>query len=149
MNAFEGRLVVPFEELRMTDVEIVGGKNASLGEMISQLAQTGVKVPGGFATTAQAFRDFLTHNRLTERINERLARLNTDNEEMDLLVKTLQEETDKLSFNFLIPFDFYRVSQFDLEKHIVRVSCPMVYNQLFAFAIIKKEFDYPKSMLIY
>ena len=78
MNAFEGRLVVPFEELRMTDVEIVGGKNASLGEMISQLAQTGVKVPGGFATTAQAFRDFLTHNRLTERINERLARLNTD-----------------------------------------------------------------------
>ena len=71
------------------------------------------------------------------------------NEEMDLLVKTLQEETDKLSFDFLIPFDFYRVSQFDLEKHIVRVSCPMVYNQLFAFAIIKKEFDYPKSMLIY
>ena len=67
MNAFAGRLVVPFEELRMSDVDIVGGKNASLGEMISQLAATGVKVPGGFATTAEAFRDFLTHNRLTER----------------------------------------------------------------------------------
>ncbi|MDO4683575.1 MAG: phosphoenolpyruvate synthase [Lautropia sp.] len=78
MNTFEGRLVIPFEALRMTDVEVVGGKNASLGEMISQLAQTGVKVPGGFATTAEAFRLFLTHNRLTERINERLATLNTD-----------------------------------------------------------------------
>ena len=78
MNAFAGRLVVPFEELRMSDVDIVGGKNASLGEMISQLAATGVKVPGGFATTAEAFRDFLTHNCLTERINARLASLNTD-----------------------------------------------------------------------
>ena len=69
----------PFEELRMSDVDIVGGKNASLGEMISQLAATGVKVPGGFATTAEAFRDFLTHNRLTERhSNARLASLNTD-----------------------------------------------------------------------
>jgi pyruvate,water dikinase len=45
------RLVVPFEELRMTDVEEVGGKNASLGEMISQLAAAGIRVPGGFATT--------------------------------------------------------------------------------------------------
>jgi pyruvate,water dikinase len=78
MSTLEGRLVVPFEALRMTDVETVGGKNASLGEMISQLAQAGVKVPGGFATTAQAFREFLTHNRLTERIAERLAGLNTE-----------------------------------------------------------------------
>ena len=52
-------LVVPFEQLRMTDVEVVGGKNASLGEMISQLAHAGVQVPGGFATTAHAFREFL------------------------------------------------------------------------------------------
>ena len=51
--------VASFEHLRMHDVEIVGGKNASLGEMISQLANAGVRVPGGFATTAQAFRDFL------------------------------------------------------------------------------------------
>ena len=53
--------VASFENLRMTDVESVGGKNASLGEMISQLAGAGVRVPGGFATTAQAFRDFLSH----------------------------------------------------------------------------------------
>jgi pyruvate, water dikinase len=78
MNPIEGRNVVPFEVLRMTDVESVGGKNASLGEMISQLAQAGVRVPTGFATTAQAFRDFLNHNQLTEKINARLSNLNTD-----------------------------------------------------------------------
>ena len=71
-------LVAPFEHLRMTDVESVGGKNASLGEMISQLAATGVRVPGGFATTAHAFREFLKHGGLATRIEARLATLNTD-----------------------------------------------------------------------
>ncbi|MGQ3051024.1 MAG: phosphoenolpyruvate synthase [Roseateles sp.] len=71
-------LVVPFENLRMTDVESVGGKNASLGEMISQLAASGVRVPGGFATTAHAFRQFLRHEGLDARIAARLATLNTD-----------------------------------------------------------------------
>ena len=74
--------VVSFENLRMTDVESVGGKNASLGEMISQLAHAGVRVPGGFATTAQAFRDFLSYSNggssLADRISERLAELNID-----------------------------------------------------------------------
>ena len=70
--------VLPFEQLRMTDVESVGGKNASLGEMISQLGATGVRVPTGFATTALAFRDFLEHNNLTERIRQRLDGLNID-----------------------------------------------------------------------
>ncbi len=78
MNDFEGRLVVPFEHLRMTDVESVGGKNASLGEMISQLAATGVRVPGGFATTAEAYRQFLAENGLTERIAARLQGLNIE-----------------------------------------------------------------------
>ena len=71
-------LVAPFEHLRMTDVESVGGKNASLGEMISQLAASGVSVPGGFATTAHAFRQFLKHADLDRRIEARLATLNTD-----------------------------------------------------------------------
>jgi pyruvate,water dikinase len=67
----------------MTDVESVGGKNASLGEMISQLAGAGVRVPGGFATTAQAFRDFLAHSinggpTLAQRIADRLSSLNID-----------------------------------------------------------------------
>ncbi|NBU44544.1 MAG: phosphoenolpyruvate synthase [Betaproteobacteria bacterium] len=70
-------LVVPFEHLRMSDVEVVGGKNASLGEMISQLPQ-GVRVPTGFATTAHAFREFLQHGGLNDRIQARLSSLNTD-----------------------------------------------------------------------
>jgi pyruvate,water dikinase len=70
-------LVVPFENLRMTDVEAVGGKNASLGEMISQLP-AGVKVPTGFATTAHAFREFLGFADLDGRINRLLAGLDTD-----------------------------------------------------------------------
>jgi len=71
-------LVAPFEHLRMSDVEVVGGKNASLGEMISQLAASGVRVPGGFATTAHAFREFLKHGGLAQRINDKLATLNVD-----------------------------------------------------------------------
>jgi pyruvate, water dikinase len=70
-------LVVPFENLRNSDVESVGGKNASLGEMISQLP-TGVKVPTGFATTAHAFREFLKHGGLDQKINAKLAALDTE-----------------------------------------------------------------------
>jgi len=72
------RLVVPLEELRMSDVDSVGGKNASLGEMISQLADAGVRVPGGFATTALAFRNFLAHHGLVDRIAGRLAQLDVE-----------------------------------------------------------------------
>jgi pyruvate, water dikinase len=70
-------LVVPFENLRMTDVESVGGKNASLGEMISQLP-SGLRVPTGFATTAHAFRAFLQHDGLTDKINAKLNALDTE-----------------------------------------------------------------------
>ena len=82
-GASEAVYVASFETLRMTDVESVGGKNASLGEMISQLAEAGVRVPGGFATTAQAFRDFLNHSidggdSLGERIAKRLEGLDVD-----------------------------------------------------------------------
>ena len=73
-------LVVPFEKLRMSDVESVGGKNASLGEMISQLptGPQGVRVPTGFATTAHAFRQFLAHGGLDAKINDLLDRLDTE-----------------------------------------------------------------------
>ena len=74
MNAY----VIPFEHLTMRDVETVGGKNASLGEMIGQLAGLGVHVPGGFATTAQAFRDFLVQGGLAARITQALAGLDVD-----------------------------------------------------------------------
>ena len=80
-NLFEATaLVVPFEHLRMTDVESVGGKNASLGEMISQLptGPDGVRVPTGFATTAHAFRVFLAHDGLDKKINAVLDALDTE-----------------------------------------------------------------------
>lgn len=80
-NLFEATaLVVPFENLRMTDVEAVGSKNASLGEMISQLptGPQGVQVPTGFATTAHAFRAFLAHDGLNTKINAVLDALDTD-----------------------------------------------------------------------
>ena len=70
--------VLAFEGLRMTDVDRVGGKNASLGEMISQLSLAGVRVPGGFATTADAFRDFLHENGLDAPIAEILRGLDVD-----------------------------------------------------------------------
>ena len=70
--------VIAFEQLRMTDVDSVGGKNASLGEMISQLSGAGVRVPGGFATTAQAFRDFLSDTGLDKRIADRLTTLDPE-----------------------------------------------------------------------
>jgi pyruvate,water dikinase len=70
--------VIPFERLGMYDVETVGGKNASLGEMLGSLANLGVRVPGGFATTAQAYRDFLKQGGLDEKIRTELASLNVD-----------------------------------------------------------------------
>ncbi|MDJ0709891.1 MAG: phosphoenolpyruvate synthase [Woeseiaceae bacterium] len=70
--------VIKLEELGMTDVETVGGKNASLGEMISNLSNLGVSVPGGFATTASAYRAFLSADGLDKRINNLLDGLDVD-----------------------------------------------------------------------
>ena len=72
------KYVIPFEQLGRHDVETVGGKNSSLGEMIGSLAKAGVKVPGGFATTAEAYREFLRQGGLDERIRAELAGLNVD-----------------------------------------------------------------------
>ncbi len=74
----EQKRVIWFDRLRMSDIEQVGGKNASLGEMIAQLGAEGVRVPGGFATTASAFREFLAETGLRERIAEALADLDVD-----------------------------------------------------------------------
>ena len=75
------RYVIGLHELRMADVGDVGGKNASLGEMISQLTQAGVRVPGGFATTADAYRDFLGSAGLGQRIETLLGTLDTEDVE--------------------------------------------------------------------
>src|SRR5688572_3298033 len=70
--------VVPFTHLSIDDVAVVGGKNASLGEMIGSLAQAGVRVPGGFATTADAYREFLRQGGLDARIAKALAELDVE-----------------------------------------------------------------------
>lgn len=70
--------IVWLDQVGMNDVASVGGKNASLGEMISHLARAGVKVPGGFATTTHAYREFLRVNGLNDRINSLLASLDVD-----------------------------------------------------------------------
>ena len=105
-------LVVPFEQLRMTDVEVVGGKNASLGEMISQLAASGVRVPGGFATTAHAFRRFLEHEGLAARIADKLSTLDTDD------VRALAEAGAQIR-QWVIDTPFPA----DLEAAIVQRAC--------------------------
>lgn len=68
-----------FDQVSINDVDQVGGKNASLGEMISNLSGLGVLVPNGFATTADAYREFLSHNNLSERVDQRLSGLDVDN----------------------------------------------------------------------
>jgi pyruvate,water dikinase len=73
--------IIAFEKLRNKNVELVGGKNASIGEMISGLAKLGVSVPGGFATTSHAYRDFLAQQGLDERIRSILAALDVDDVE--------------------------------------------------------------------
>ncbi len=73
--------VIPLEQLSLKDLDSVGGKNSSLGEMISQLGSLGVKVPGGFATTAEAYRGFLARDGLADRINGELNRLDVDDVE--------------------------------------------------------------------
>ena len=89
MSTAPSRNVLWYSELRMTDVETVGGKNASLGEMISNLAASGVKVPNGYATTAAAYREFLKHEGLDARINGLLDAL--DIEDVVALAKTGKE----------------------------------------------------------
>lgn len=79
------KYVIPFTELGMQDVPVVGGKNASLGEMIKNLSKTGVKVPMGFATTAEAFQEFISQEALDQKINQVLSQLDIEN------VKELQQ----------------------------------------------------------
>lgn len=93
------RYVAWYQELGMNDVETVGGKNASLGEMISNLSSAGVQVPGGFATTAEAFNDFLQESGLQDRIYDRLKNLDVDD------VETLAE-TGKMIRQWIIDAPF-------------------------------------------
>ncbi|MFC3146908.1 phosphoenolpyruvate synthase [Piscinibacterium candidicorallinum] len=110
-----GALVAPFAELRAHDVDTVGGKNSSLGEMISQLAQAGVRVPGGFATTAHAFREFLQVNGLTERINAALDALNPDD------VRQLAEVGSKIR-QWVVDAPFPQDLETEIRKHFAAME---------------------------
>jgi pyruvate,water dikinase len=87
----ETAMVRMFDDLGSGDVAQVGGKNASLGEMISDLRAKGVRVPDGFATTAAAYRTFLEHNELEEPIRNKLADLNDDNSNVDKIGKKVRD----------------------------------------------------------
>ena len=89
--------VIPFGELDKDDVARVGGKNASLGEMTRRLGEVGIRVPDGFATTARAYRDFLEHNELADRIERLLADYHdgaSSLEEAGAAIRELFEETE-------------------------------------------------------
>jgi pyruvate,water dikinase len=106
----QSRYVANFESLRMTDVERVGGKNASLGEMISQLARAGIRVPGGFATTAEAYREFLAQDGLAGRIDQALKTLDPD--DTDQLVATGGKIRD-----WIVKTPFPKALEQELEGH--------------------------------
>ena len=71
--------VIPFSNLGIKDIDMVGGKNASLGEMISNLHASGIRVPNGFATSAKAFKEFLIYNDLVGKIDQKLKNLDVEN----------------------------------------------------------------------
>ncbi|KTD21980.1 pyruvate,water dikinase [Legionella lansingensis] len=91
---------IDFQHLGMQALEQVGGKNASLGEMISHLSSAGVLVPAGFATTADSFREFLTHNKLDKKIYDLLAKLDTDDiAQLTSVGKTIRDMVVSASFS--------------------------------------------------
>jgi len=107
--------VIPFEKLRNSDVALVGGKNASLGEMISQLDAKGVRVPTGFATTSGAFNDFLKHSELEDKIKVELE--NLDINDVVTLAKS-GEKVRKWILSSPFPEDFNKSIEQGYEKLI-------------------------------
>ncbi|MCW8193497.1 phosphoenolpyruvate synthase [Proteobacteria bacterium 005FR1] len=87
-----------FEDLGNHDVESVGGKNASLGELIRSLRSEGVQVPGGFATTAQAYRAFLEHNQLSDVLREQIAQLSQDEKSLKQVGETVRRAFRRAEF---------------------------------------------------
>ncbi len=116
--------VLWYENLGMHDVDRVGGKNASLGEMISHLAGAGVSVPGGFATTADAFREFLEQSGLNARIQAELKSLDVDN--VQLLM-----ETGKKIRRWVVETPFLP----ELEKAITQAYLQLKGNSSDEFAV--------------
>jgi len=90
MNKESGQYIRLFDDLSSDDVSIVGGKNASLGEMISNLKERGVRVPDGFATTAEAYRKYLEENEISEKMDARLKELKEDGGNLSKVGKSIR-----------------------------------------------------------
>lgn len=109
---------IELKDLRMEHLDQVGGKNASLGEMISHLSSAGVMVPGGFATTADSFREFLQFNQLEEKINAQLDDLNVDNvQKLAEVGKKIRQLVMNARFTFAFE-EAVRTAYQQLEKSI-------------------------------
>lgn len=104
-----GKYVIWFENLRISDIEKVGGKNASLGEMISQLSSKNIRIPTGFATTSEAYKIFLSQNNLSERISNELKQLNINN------IKELSETGKKIR-QWIVDTPFPKELENDLKE---------------------------------
>jgi pyruvate,water dikinase len=107
--------VIPFESLGIADIPEVGGKNASLGEMISNLSSTGVQVPGGFATTAHAYRDFLANDGLDKRIEVKLSTL--DIEDVSALA-----EAGRTIRNWIVDAPLPARLEAEIREHYARMT---------------------------
>jgi len=115
--------VVWFKELGMHDVERVGGKNASLGEMIQHLTKLGVSVPNGFATTADAYREFLSFEGLADRINAELAALDVDDvQALAKAGKSIREAVIKAPFPAALETEIRSAYQQLLDEAGVEIS---------------------------
>lgn len=108
--------VIWFENLRMSDVPIVGGKNASLGEMISQLTKSGIRVPNGFATTSFAYKNFINENNLVNKINDLLNTLEPDDViQLAKIARQIQKLIQDASFSEEFVKDISN-AYFEMEK---------------------------------
>ena len=107
------RYVIPLDQLGLQDIDSVGGKNASLGEMITHLTTAGVRVPGGFATTADAYREFLNRDELATKIDQLLAELDVDN--LQQLASTGQQIRD-----WILQADFARCTNRSCDIRLAR-----------------------------
>ncbi len=107
--------VIPFQSLGLADIPEVGGKNASLGEMISSLSSSGVHVPGGFATTAEAYRDFLANDGLDKRIEQAL-------EKLDVEDVTALAETGRVIRSWIVEAPLPKRLEDEIRSHYEKLS---------------------------
>jgi len=115
--------VLWFKQLGMHDVELVGGKNSSLGEMIQHLSKAGVSVPDGFATTAEAYREFLAHEGLADRINAQLSALDVDDvQTLARTGKAIREAVMKAPFPAALEKEIRAAYQQLLDEAGVEIS---------------------------